>query len=98
MVAALATSETAGGTLRCMRKTSVYLPPDLDARLNDEAAATGTSKAELIRNAVEALLANTRQVTDTPPLPVFRSGRQRRTPEEMDAAITERIAERAARR
>ena len=35
-----------------MRKTSIYIDPDVDAALARRAAAEGTTKAELIRRAL----------------------------------------------
>jgi hypothetical protein len=79
-----------------MIKTTVYLPEDLDARLEAEAISSGASKAALIRRAISALLARSAQ-KDTEPLPVFRSGRQL-TPRQMDDAIYEQVRDQAARR
>lgn len=39
-----------------MKKTSLYLDPDLDARLAQRAAEEGISKAELIRRGLEGLV------------------------------------------
>lgn len=86
-----------GGTLYGMVKTTVYLPEELEMRLDAEAAATGVSKAELIRRGIGMLLA----VSDTPKrsaaLPVFHSGRSR-TAREMDDDIYGHIKQRSARR
>ena len=41
-----------------MRKTSVYLPDGLKARLADVARRTGRSEAQLVRLAVERLVAS----------------------------------------
>jgi Ribbon-helix-helix protein, copG family len=79
-----------------MIKTTVYLPEDLDARLEAEAISTGASKAALIRRAISALLARSAP-KEYEPLPVFRSGRQL-TPGQMDDAIYEQVRDRAARR
>ncbi|HEX7992325.1 MAG TPA: ribbon-helix-helix protein, CopG family [Streptosporangiaceae bacterium] len=79
-----------------MIKTTVYLPEDLDARLEAEAAASGASKAALIRRAISALLARSGP-RETEPLPVFRSGRQL-TPRQMDDEVYDQIRDRAARR
>jgi Arc/MetJ-type ribon-helix-helix transcriptional regulator len=54
-----------------MRKTTVYLPEDLKAALEEAARSRGESVAELIREALRALVA-----TSTPPrprVPLFRS-------------------------
>ncbi|HWH12650.1 MAG TPA: CopG family transcriptional regulator [Solirubrobacteraceae bacterium] len=37
-----------------MKKTSIYIEPDVDAALTRRAAAEGTTKAELIRTALRA--------------------------------------------
>jgi hypothetical protein len=79
-----------------MIKTTVYLPEDLDARLEAEAISTGASKAALIRRAISALLARSGP-RESEPLPVFRSGRQL-TPGQMDDAVYEQVRDRAARR
>lgn len=43
----------AGGNLsKNMKKTSIYIDPDIDVALSRRAAAEGTSKAELIRQAL----------------------------------------------
>lgn len=80
-----------------MQKTTVYLPEDVDQRLETEAAATGLSKAELIRRGVTAFLDATEKPREIDPLPVFSSGRSR-TAEEMRTDLVDEIAERAARR
>jgi Arc/MetJ-type ribon-helix-helix transcriptional regulator len=79
-----------------MIKTTVYLPEELDGRLEAEAVATGTSKAEMIRRAIAMLLARS-EPRDAGPLPVFHSGKTR-TPAEMDDAIYEQVRDRAGRR
>ncbi|MFJ8657910.1 ribbon-helix-helix protein, CopG family [Streptomyces sp. NPDC093795] len=79
-----------------MIKTTVYLPEELELRLDAESAATGISKAELIRRSIAAMLEN-RPTPHRRPLPVFNSGRPL-TPEEMDDAVSEHIEESAARR
>jgi hypothetical protein len=77
-------------------KTTIYLPEDLDGKLDAEAVATGVSKAELIRRAIAMLLARS-AVRPSDPLPVFRSGRSL-TADQMDDDIYQSIRERAARR
>lgn len=37
-----------------MKKTSIYIEPDVDVALSRRAAEEGTTKAELIRNALRA--------------------------------------------
>lgn len=78
-------------------KTTVYLPDELEVRLDAEAAATGVSKAELIRRGIAMLLDTSARPKQSQPLPVFRSGRPRDA-DEMDHDIYEHIRERAARR
>ncbi|WP_455352836.1 ribbon-helix-helix domain-containing protein [Streptomyces sp. SYSU K217416] len=80
-----------------MRKTTVYLPEELEIRLDAESAATGVSKAELIRKGIALLLDNSTRPRQSRPLPVFDSGRPL-TPDEMDDVVYEHIKERAARR
>lgn len=81
-----------------MVKTTVYLPIELETRLDAEAAATGISKAELIRRGIALLLdTSERPAKKMKPLPVFDSGRSW-TVEEMDNALYEHIKQRAARR
>lgn len=79
-----------------MIKTTVYLPEDLDARLDAEASATRVTKAELIRRGIAMLLARSAPRASEP-LPVFESGRPL-TPGQMDESIYDHIRERAARR
>ncbi|MEU9830533.1 ribbon-helix-helix domain-containing protein [Streptosporangium sp. NPDC048047] len=80
-----------------MLKTTVYLPEELETRLEAEAAATGVSKAELIRRGIAMLLDGSTRPRHTRALPVFDSGRAM-TAEAMDDEIHEHIRERAARR
>ena len=80
-----------------MTKTTVYLPDELDIRLDAEAAATGVSKAELIRRGVTMLLDSSTIVQRSGPLPVFRSGRSR-SAAQMNDDVYRHIKERAARR
>ncbi|MGW6724539.1 ribbon-helix-helix protein, CopG family [Nocardia sp. NPDC055029] len=80
-----------------MIKTTVYLPEELEVRLDAEAAATGVSKAELIRRGIAMLLDTSEVPKNDAPLPVFRSGRAR-TADEMDQAIYDHIKSRSARR
>lgn len=54
-----------------MKKTTVYLPDELKARVSEVAAARGQSEASLIRDAIE------QAITMTRPRPrggLFRSG------------------------
>jgi hypothetical protein len=55
-----------------VKRTTVYLPDELDARLKAEMAVTGVSKAELIRRAIAMLLDASEPKRH--PLPVFHSG------------------------
>jgi Arc/MetJ-type ribon-helix-helix transcriptional regulator len=79
-----------------MNKTTVYLPDELEARLDAEAVASGTTKAELIRRGI-AMLLDASQPRKRHPLPVFRSGRVRDA-DQMDDELYAHIKERAARR
>ncbi|WP_405180609.1 ribbon-helix-helix protein, CopG family [Nocardia sp. NBC_01377] len=80
-----------------MNKTTVYLPEDLEARLEAEAAASGVSKAELVRRGIALLLDSSSHSKRDTSLPVFRSGRSRDA-SEMDDEIYAHIKQRAARR
>lgn len=80
-----------------MTKTTVYLPEELEVRLDAEAGATGVSKAELIRQGITMLLDSSRRPRRSGRLPVLKSGKSR-TAEEMDSAIYEHIKDRADRR
>ncbi|MGX4689304.1 ribbon-helix-helix domain-containing protein [Streptomyces sp. JNUCC 63] len=80
-----------------MIKTTVYLPEALELRLDAEAAATGVSKAELIRRGVAMLLDSSSRTPRSRALPVFDSGRVK-SPEDLDDAVYEHIKERNARR
>ncbi|MBU3066785.1 ribbon-helix-helix domain-containing protein [Nocardia sp. NEAU-G5] len=86
-----------GGTEYGMVKTTVYLTDELEMRLHAEAAATGVSKAELIRRGIAMVLAASDRPRSTTPLPVFHGGRPR-TVQEMDDDIYDHIKQRAARR
>jgi hypothetical protein len=86
-----------GGTLYGMVKTTVYLPEDLEVRLEAESTASGVSKAELIRRGIAMLLESSRRPKQARPLPVFTSGRAL-TAEQMDDEVYRQIKERAARR
>lgn len=80
-----------------MIKTTVYLPEDLEVRLDAEAAATGVSKAELIRRGVAMMLEASTRPKRANALPVFDSGRPM-SAEAMDDSVHAHIKERAARR
>ncbi|MFJ1783076.1 ribbon-helix-helix domain-containing protein [Streptomyces anulatus] len=80
-----------------MIKTTVYLPEELEVRLDAESSATGVSKAELIRRGIALLLDGAERPKRTRQLPVFDSGRSL-TPDEMDDSVYEHIKERNARR
>ncbi|OKJ21103.1 CopG family transcriptional regulator [Streptomyces sp. CB00316] len=66
-------------------------------RLDAESAATGISKAELIRRSIALLLDHAERPKRSRELPVFDSGRSL-TPDEMNESVYEHIKERAARR
>ncbi|WP_079159507.1 ribbon-helix-helix domain-containing protein [Streptomyces griseus] len=80
-----------------MTKTTVYLPEDLEVRLDAESSATGISKAELIRRGIAMLLDEAERPKRSQELPVFDSGRAL-SPEAMDDSVYEHIKVRAARR
>lgn len=75
----------------------MYLPDELEVRLDAESVATGVSKAELIRRAISMLLDASNRPKRSQSLPVFRSGRAR-SADEMNDEVYEHIKERAARR
>ncbi|MCP9621252.1 ribbon-helix-helix protein, CopG family [Nocardia otitidiscaviarum] len=60
-----------------MVKTTVHPPDDLALWLDAEAAATGLSKAELIRRGITMLLEASTGPKHDAPLPVSHSGRSR---------------------
>lgn len=80
-----------------MRKTTVYLPVELDLRLEAEAKAEGVSKAELIRRGVARLLDDSQRTRRAKPLPVFH-GKRTRAMDEIDHDLVDQISQRAARR
>ena len=80
-----------------MQKTTVYLPEELDLRLEAEAKASGVSKAELIRRGIIALLGMPDRQERSAPLPVFNSHRPR-TPEQLDDELVAELRSRVARR
>jgi plasmid stability protein len=55
-----------------MHKTTVYLPTDLRRALRRIAASQGRSEAELIREALRALVQSS--TSARPRIPLFRSG------------------------
>lgn len=93
------TWNTRDGTIYGMRKTTVYLPDELELELEAETTAIGISKAEFIRQSIaEKIAASSRPKRDLT-LPVFNSGRGRSlTPEEMDDAIYQQIKKKVGRR
>jgi hypothetical protein len=80
-----------------MIKTTVYLPEELDVRLEAAAASSGVSKAELIRRGASMVLDESLRPDRIRPLPVFDSGR-RLTVDDMDKLVHDRVRERANRR
>ncbi len=68
-----------------MKKTTVYLPEDLEAALGRAAAERGKSGAELVREAVRDLVRNFER--PKPRLPLFRSN---------DPTLAERFEEELA--
>lgn len=65
-----------------MKKTTVYLPEDLDIALKRVSARQERSEAEIIREAVRSFLESMPQ--PRPRLPLFRSG---------DPTLAERVDE-----
>jgi hypothetical protein len=61
------------GMIYGMQKTTVYIPDDVKQALEEIAAARGMSEAELIREALRALVAN--RIPPRPRLPLFNSGK-----------------------
>ncbi len=71
------------GIMYGMKKTTVYLPDELKTGLGRAAAEAHMSEAELIREAVRALIEARRP--STPTVPLFDSG---------DSTLASRVAER----
>lgn len=70
------------GTMRSLRKTTIYLPEELKSRVQRAARANGVSEAEIIRTAIERYThADSRP---RPKLPLFNSG---------DPTLAERVDE-----
>ncbi len=80
-----------------MVKTTIYLPADLEARLNAESGALGVSKAELIREGIAMRLDRSVVPVHRRALPVFDS-LQSLTAEQMDELAYRRMKEQAERR
>lgn len=80
-----------------MVKTTVYLPEELELRLDAEAMATGVSKADLIRRGIAMLLDAPGRRRDDAPLPTFHSGRSRSV-DDMHDDIYRQIKQQSARR
>ena len=55
-------TDRAGGMLAYMKRTTVKLPDDLDARLRHEAARRGMTISELTRQAIETHLGQRRRL------------------------------------
>lgn len=70
------------GIMYGMKKTTIYLPEDLEAALKRASARQGRSEAEIIREAVRGFLDST--PPPRPRLPLFRSG---------DPTLAERVDE-----
>lgn len=70
------------GAMYGMKKTTVYLPEDLDTALKQAAGSQGRSEAEIIREAVRNPLDSMQQ--PRPRLPLFRS---------VDPTLAERVDE-----
>ena len=74
-----------------MKKTTLYLPDELKANLERASEAEGRSEAELIREAIRAMLEGRRPTV--PSLPLFDSGDptlSERVDEELEAGFGER--------
>jgi plasmid stability protein len=69
-----------------MRRTTIYLPDELKAALEQTAAAEGRSEAEVVRAALTTATAT--HVYPPPRLPLFDSG---------DPTLAERVDEELAR-
>jgi hypothetical protein len=85
-----AASVSGYGIMYGMKRTTIYLPDGLKAALARTAAATGTSEAEIVRNAVAAATAE--HAYPPPKLPLFASGDQTLA-ERVDDALTEGFGE-----
>jgi hypothetical protein len=68
-----------------MQKTTVYIPEDVKRALAQAAASRGMSEAELIREAVRTVVAQS--VPPRPRLPLFKSGKSRLA-ERVDEALS----------
>jgi Arc/MetJ-type ribon-helix-helix transcriptional regulator len=74
-----------------MKKTTLYLPDELKADLERASEAEGRSEAELVREAIRAMLEGRRR--RPPSLPLFDSGDptlSERVDEELEAGFGER--------
>lgn len=76
------------GTMYGVKRTTVYLPEDLKARLEAAASKAGATEAEVIREALEAEL----RLRERPPLrlPLFES---RGSPSDSARRVDEILAE-----
>lgn len=72
------------GTVYGMQKTTIYLPRELKRDLEEAAAASGRSEADVVRDALARLTARTRW--PRPRMPLFHSGR-RTLAERVDQAL-----------
>ena len=72
------------GTMYGMQKTPVYVPEELKRSLARAAAARGCSEAELIREALRVVTAQS--APPRPRLPLFKSGKPRLA-ERVDEAL-----------
>jgi hypothetical protein len=68
-----------------MQKTTIYIPADVKWALGQVAAARGVSEAELIREALQALISQA--IPPRPRLPLFKSGKPRLA-ERVDDVLT----------
>ncbi len=67
-----------------MQKTTVYIPTDVKLALGKVATARGLSEAEVIRQALRAVIAEI--VPPRPRVPLFKSGKPRLA-EQIDDAL-----------
>lgn len=75
------------GTIRAVQKTTLYLPDELKAAIEDEARRSGRSEAEVIRSAVAAAV---RPVRPKPRAALFSGEPIARRVDELLAGFGER--------
>jgi len=72
------------GKVRAMEKTTVYLTPDLKARIAATARVRGTSEAAVIRDAIQSFTEHPR-----PTLPLFHGTGETNIAERVDELLAE---------